>query len=203
MDSTNRDKKAALNEVRLLASIDCEYIVAFKSAFFEEDDQTLYIVMEYAEKGDLASKIEQHQQQQTRFREEEIWKVLYHVSKGESRHYLALKTLHENRILHRDLKPANIVECAGEKYKLADLNISRRIQENELVSTMIGTPYYLSPEVWKRSQYDFKADMWSLGVIAYEMALLELPFPADTMEELFKKVVLHGKYKRVPAYYSE
>jgi NIMA (never in mitosis gene a)-related kinase len=64
IDSITRDKKAALNEVRLLASIECDYIVAFKSAFFEEDDQTLYIVMEYActcccnaEKGDLAQKI--------------------------------------------------------------------------------------------------------------------------------------------------
>lgn len=82
MDSTTRDKKAALNEVRLLASINCEHIVAFKSAFFEEDEQILYIVMEYAEKGDLASKIEHHREQQTRFREEEIWKMLYHISKG-------------------------------------------------------------------------------------------------------------------------
>jgi NIMA (never in mitosis gene a)-related kinase len=47
---------------------------------------------------------------------------------------------------------------------------------------MIGTPYYLSPEVWKRDQYDYKTDMWSLGVVAYEMAALELPFPANTME---------------------
>lgn len=68
---------------------------------------------------------------------------------------------------------------------------------------MIGTPYYLSPEVWKRDEYDFKADIWSLGVVAYEMALLELPFPANTMEELFKKVVISGKYKPVPSYYSE
>lgn len=94
------------------------------------------------------------------------------------------------------------MEATNEKFKLVDLNISRKIRDNELVDTMIGTPSYLSPEVWKRDQYDCQVDMWSLGVIAYEMALLELPFPAQTMEELFKKVVLHGKYKRVPAYYS-
>lgn len=70
IDSTTRDKKAALNEVRLLFSLENDYIVSFKSTFYVEGEEALYIVMEYAEKGDLACKIEQHQQQQSRFREE-------------------------------------------------------------------------------------------------------------------------------------
>lgn len=95
-----------------------------------------------AENGDLAKKIEKTKERKEKFEEEEIWKMIYHISK-------ALKTLHERRVMHRDLKPANIVQTKDGKYKLADMNISKRVKEGELTKTAVGTPFYLSPEVFK------------------------------------------------------
>ena len=77
--------------------------------------------MEYAENGDLAKKIEQYKESDQQFDEQEIWRFVYEASK-------ALKVLSEVGIIHRDLKPANIVICKDGKYKLADMNVSKRVR---------------------------------------------------------------------------
>jgi len=68
--------------------------------------------------------------------------------------------------------------------------------------TQTGTPYYASPEVWRDKPYDFKCDIWSLGVVLYEMAALCPPFKAKDMKNLFKKVV-KGTYPDIPYHYSD
>lgn len=119
------------------------------------------ILESYSEKGDLSAKIESHIKRGQLIPESEIWTIIEHISKG-------LSSLHKNNILHRDLKAANVFETSMGVFKLADLNVSKLLaNENELAETQIGTPYYASPEVWENSSYDNKTDIWSLGVIAY------------------------------------
>lgn len=67
--------------------------------------------------------------------------------------------------------------------------------------TQVGTPYYLSPEVWKKQQYGTQCDIWSLGVLIYELAALELPFKSQTCKELYKKIV-NTKPAPLPLQYS-
>lgn len=96
-------------------------------------------------------------------------------------------------ILHRDLKGANVfLGEEGKTIKLGDLNVSK-VQKTNFVHTQTGTPYYLSPEVWKGEPYNNKCDVWSLGCVVYEMAALAPPFQANSMEELYKKV-LRGNF---------
>jgi NIMA (never in mitosis gene a)-related kinase 1/4/5 len=80
-----------------------------------------------------------------------------------------LKALHDKSILHRDLKSANIFTYSDGTVKIGDLNVSK-IMKEALSYTQTGTPYYASPEVWRDKPYDFKSDIWSLGVIFYEIA---------------------------------
>jgi NIMA (never in mitosis gene a)-related kinase len=137
-----KERENALNEVRILASIKSPYIIGYKEAFFEDNSMTLCIVMEYAAGGDLYNKIVQHTKNKTYFKEEEIWSCLINMA-------LALKTLHEMKILHRDLKCANVfISKDGKECKLGDLNVSK-IAKNNLAHTQTGTPYYASPEVWR------------------------------------------------------
>lgn len=75
-------------------------------------------------------------------------------------------------------------------------------KEGGLAETQIGTPYYASPEVWENSKYDSKTDIWSLGVLAYELAALRMPFPAKTVNELYARIN-KGKFDRIPSAYSE
>ena len=73
------------------------------------------------------------------------------------------------------MKSANIFLFKDGTAKLGDLNVSK-VAKKGLLYTQTGTPYYASPEVWKDQPYDLKSDIWSLGIIIYEMANLSPPF---------------------------
>ena len=85
--------------------------------------------------------------------------------------------------------------------QLGDLNVAKHLKDPFTV-TQTGTPYYASPEVWSEEPYNYKSDVWSLGCILYEMAVLKPPFRADTPERLYKKVIA-GKCDPIPSNYSK
>ena len=94
---SEKEKENAVNEVRILASIDHPNIVGYYEAFYEEGSQSLCIIMEYAQGGDLLNKIIQLKKKGAKFQEHEIWKIFNDMVMG-------LKTLHDMKICHRDLK---------------------------------------------------------------------------------------------------
>lgn len=189
----DKEKENALNEVRILASITDPYIIGYKESFFDDDSNSLCIVMEYADGGDLQKKIQSMIDSKTSISETIIWQCLIQMTQG-------LKTLHDMQILHRDLKCANIFLSQG-MFKLGDLNVSK-VARKGLVYTQTGTPYYASPEVWRDEAYDMKSDIWSLGCVVYELASLKPPFRANDMSGLYKKVQ-KGVFDRIPKIYSE
>ena len=72
-----------------------------------------------------------------------------------------------------------------------------------MCETQTGTPYYTAPEIWSGKKYDYKCDIWSLGVLIYEMCCLKMPFAAKDFPSLYRKVC-EGKYQEIPeGYYSE
>lgn len=162
------------------------YVISYKTSFYVPDSQSLCIIMEYADGGDLENKINQQSEVTSSkgFEEGFIWKTAFQLLKG-------LKGLHEHNIIHRDLKCANIFFVKGVA-KIGDLNISK-ITDNGFASTQTGTPYYTSPEIWKGQKYDNKCDIWALGCIIYEMCTLLPPFRAQDFPGLFQ-VVTSGKY---------
>ena len=189
----DKEKENALNEVRILASIQSPYIIGYKEAFFDDNSMTLCIVMEFAANGDLYNRIQQHIKNRTFFPEKEIWRCFIQILK-------ALKMLHSKKILHRDLKCANVFLDKDGVAKLGDLNVSK-VAKNNLVYTQTGTPYYASPEVWRDQPYDAKSDVWSLGCVIYEMVALKPPFRAPDMQQLYKKVQ-KGVFDPIPSHYS-
>ncbi len=72
----------------------------------------------------------------------------------------------------------------------------------DIAKTVVGTPYYLSPEIIENKPYSFASDIWSLGVLLYEMASLQPPFDANSLHELASKI-LKGKFPPLPKFYSE
>jgi NIMA (never in mitosis gene a)-related kinase len=188
-----KEKQNALNEVRILASVNSPFVISYKESFIDEKDQTLCIVMEYADEGDLFQKITLYKKLHVTFDENDVWKIFIQITKG-------LHDLHEFNILHRDLKSANVFLFRDGTAKLGDLNVSK-ISFRGLGCTQTGTPYYASPEVWKDNPYDLKSDIWSLGCLCYELLMLKTPFRADSMENLYRKV-MKGEYPEINKRYS-
>ena len=155
MNLSTKEKENALNEVRILASIQSKNIISYKEAFIDDISQALCIIMEFADDGDMFQKIVKHQKDETSFDEQFIWKTFITVVRG-------LKALHDLNIMHRDLKSANIFLNKDGTAKLGDLNVSK-VAKRGLSYTQTGTPYYASPEVWRDEPYDTKSDIWSLG----------------------------------------
>ena len=190
---SEKEKKNALNEVRILASIKSTFVISYKEAFIDELEQSLCIVMEYADKGDLYQKITHFKKMGYYFDEMNVWKIFIQMTKG-------LKALHDLKILHRDLKSANIFLFNDGTAKIGDLNVSK-VAKKGLGYTQTGTPYYASPEVWRDEPYDSKSDIWSLACVTYEMLALHPPFRAETMKGLYEKV-LKGIYPKINERYS-
>ena len=194
LNLSEKEKENSLNEVRILASVKSNFVVSYKEAFFDEKDNTLCIVMEFADRGDLYQKIVQHKKSAILFEESDIWHIFIQLVKG-------LKSLHDLKILHRDMKSANVFLFSNGSAKLGDLNVSK-VAKRGLGYTQTGTPYYASPEVWKDKPYDNKSDVWSLGCVLYEMITLRPPFRAQNMEGLYNKVC-KGQFSRIPEKFSD
>ena len=189
----------ALNEIRLLASLDHPNIIRFLEAFpFLKNGSRvakLSIVMDYAGRGDLSKVIRRHKISRIPLKEERIWKYISQISS-------AVSFLHNHRILHRDLKAANCFVTKNDDIKVGDMNISKVIKKNEFARTKIGTPYYMSPEVWNDIPYNEKSDVWSLGCLIYELAALDVPFKGYSVVDLKKRINMGHRVKIPNRYYK-
>lgn len=189
-----KEKRNALNEIRILASIHHPNIISYKEAFFDEESQSLCLVMEFADSGDLFQRVKSYQKQGKYMSEKYIWSLIAQLACG-------LKVLHELNIVHRDVKSANVFLNSDGKIKIGDMNVSK-VAKGCLEHTQTGTPYYASPEVWKDLPYDYKSDLWSFGCVIYEAICLKPPFNADDMQGLYKKVI-KGEYPPLPRTFSK
>ena len=138
------EKQAALNEIRILSSVEHDNVIAYKDAFIDDKENVLCIVMELAEGGDLQKIIENGRNSEV-ISEAKIWSYMIQIVRG-------LKALHELDICHRDLKCANVFITQDGVLKIGDMNVSKIA--HGLMKTQVGTPYYLSPEIWRGKSYD-------------------------------------------------
>jgi len=96
----------------------------------------------------------------------------------------ALNHMHSQKVVHRDIKPENIMVQVEDELKLIDFGLSKRQKGNSKLKTMAGTPYYMAPEVIEGKKYDSKYDMWSMGVLMYQLLSGYLPFNGDNFPQV-------------------
>ena len=195
LNLSEKQKMSSLNEIRVLASINSKYVVNYKEAFLDEKDSSLCLVMEYADRGDLANRIQEQKKKGKYFNEKDIWRVFIQLVKG-------LKSLHDLDILHRDIKSSNIFLFSDGTAKLGDLNVCKILSNNVLGHTQAGTPSYAAPEVWMEKPYGLKSDIWSLGCVLYEIISLHCPFRGENIVELYNKILV-GEFSRIPNKFSD
>jgi len=153
-------------EIEILKNCNSNYIVSYRGTYRTEDE--IWVSMEYCHGGSISDLMAIIQR---KLKEEEISVVCHSILQG-------LMYLHKQKLIHRDVKAGNVLLNKRGDIKLADFGVSAQL--NETVAkrcTVIGTPYWMAPEVLTaKKEYDYKADIWSLGVTAFEMATGSPPY---------------------------
>ena len=187
---SEKEKRTAAQEARLLSELTHPNIVSYKDSF--HFNGLLHIVMCYCEGGDLNKYLKSRNS--------------CHLSESQIIHWfvqiaLALQYLHKLNILHRDLKTQNIF-LSRNIVKVGDLGIARVLESSgAMARTFIGTPYYMSPEIFQNIPYNHKSDIWALGCCVVEMATLKTAFSAKDLNSLAFKIIV-GKQPSIPNNYS-
>mmetsp|Transcript_70591 Transcript_70591/g.132096 ORF Transcript_70591/g.132096 Transcript_70591/m.132096 type:complete len:443 (+) Transcript_70591:133-1461(+) len=188
-----KERNEAVKEAMLLKKMDHPNIVRFQEVFMTRKGR-LCIVMDYADGGDVHQAIKASKG--TLFQEPAIMEWFVQMC-------FALKHVHDRKVLHRDLKTQNIFLMATGQVKLGDFGIAKVLDATkDYAKTMVGTPYYLSPEIIEDRPYNFKSDVWSCGVVLYEMVTLKHPFDAECLVMLASKI-LKDQYPAPDKMYSE
>ncbi len=181
----NINIEEAKNEASILKKINCKFIVKYYESF--EENNSFNIIMEYCEKGTLSSLISTLKKKNKHLKENQIWNFFIQISIG-------LSYLHNKKILHRDLKTKNIFLTKNLNIKIGDLGIAKILKENNHANTLIGTPFYLSPEICEEKPYNEKSDIWALGCILYELITFKHPYNATNQAALLLKII-NGNYE--------
>ena len=133
--------------------------------------------------GDLQFHIKRKLNKKEFFTEAEIWNWFVQIC-------LSLEYIHGRKVLHRDIKASNIFLTGNNTVKLGDFGISKVLENTgSNAMTVVGTPYYMSPEVCQNHPYTFKSDVWALGCVLYELCTLKHAFSADNLLGLVYKIV--------------
>ncbi|ERL93227.1 serine/threonine-protein kinase 3 [Dendroctonus ponderosae] len=159
------DLHEIIKEISIMQQCDSPYVVRYYGSYFKNTD--LWIIMEYCGAGSVSDIIRLRKKTLT---ECEIATILSDALKG-------LEYLHSNRKIHRDIKAGNILLNTDGHAKLADFGVAGQLTETiSKRNTVIGSPFWMAPEIILEIGYDCVADIWSIGITALEMAEGKPPY---------------------------
>lgn len=161
-----------LTEIEILLTLDSDYIIMLID--FYEDENNFYHILEYVPQ-DLFSKIGNitYNQCLTIFNE---------VTKG-------IQFLHSCNIMHRDIKPENILIDENCKPIICDFGFATKFSKGEKFSDLLGTLFYMAPEIIIDTSYDYRVDIWALGILYFEMLCGYPPFHSENDKETCNKII--------------
>lgn len=152
-----------INEINVMKEVSHPNIVNFLECYLVKE--SLWVVMEYMEGGMLTDIIDKH-----KFTEPQISVICLETLKG-------LSHLHSKSIIHRDIKSDNVLLDGTGRIKISDFGYSAKLTtDKNKRATLVGTPFWMAPEVVSQKEYGVKVDIWSLGIMAIEMIEGQPPY---------------------------
>ena len=168
-----KNTKLLDREIEIMKSLSHPNIIRLYDVI--RDRSTMYIVMEMCENGDFSKFLNNRP-----LREKHAHRFLHQITSG-------LKYLHENKIIHRDLKPHNILLTKNFVLKISDFGLAK-IFDDTMSETICGSPLYMAPEILTYQRYNSKADLWSVGIILFEMLAGTTPYTSSSIYELVQDI---------------
>ena len=178
-----KDEINPTDEIEILKLINHPYIIRYINSFEygEKGNERIYILMEYITGGDLFAKILKGPIHETT-----SLKYIQQIAKGVS-------YLHENGIMHCDIKSENIMIDEENNVKIIDFGHAIKYQDGELFYRIVGTPLYLAPEIVSNKGYDYRIDIWMIGILYFEMVTGNPPFDGESFIDI-ARAIISGKY---------
>jgi len=176
LDSVKKIKQRIKKEIKICKMLKHPNVIETYDVIHDKMGGNIYIIMEYCEGGHLGNLLKNKP-----------------ISEKEAKNYMkqianGLQYLMDNSILHRDLKPQNIMVNKDNNLKIADFGFARYFQVDTVAETLCGTPLYMAPEIMKDRKYNYKSDLWSVGVILYQMVYGKRPYYAANILDLLKTI---------------
>ena len=174
------DKKSVKSNVKreflVLKKLNHPNIVKLYDLIIDTNYNNIYFVFDYYSKGDFAKFLNNKPLK-------EKYCKKYAKQLGDGLQYLI-----ENNIIHRDLKPQNILLTNELNIKITDFGFARKFDKNTLLNTLCGSPMYMAPEIINKLDYSIKSDLWSVGIIIYQMFYGKVPFDVNNFIQLIKEI---------------
>ncbi|KAJ3700671.1 hypothetical protein LUZ61_004376 [Rhynchospora tenuis] len=176
-------RDSLLSEVSILRRVHHPNIIALFNFIQHSDSDAgkIFLILEYCPGGDLSSYIHRHGR----------------VPEPTAKHFMrqlasGLQVLRDNNVVHRDLKPQNILLSTNDDtaiLKIADFGFAKSLNPYSMAETLCGSPLYMAPEVMQVQKYDAKADLWSLGVILYQLVTGRTPYNGANQIQLLQNIL--------------
>jgi tetratricopeptide (TPR) repeat protein len=178
LTTSEDEKQRFIHEAKAASALQHNNICAIHE-IDETDDDQIFICMDYYEGETLDKRIKEKP-----FPIEETIDIAIQIAQG-------LAKAHEKEIVHRDIKPANIMLTADGVVKILDFGLAKLSTQTKLTkeSTTLGTVSYMSPEQVKGDEVDYRTDIWSLGVLIYEMLTGQFPFKGDYEQAVVYSII--------------
>ncbi|UNI22284.1 Non-specific serine/threonine protein kinase [Purpureocillium takamizusanense] len=175
-------KELLIDEIMIMKESRHPNIINFLDAFLLNDNRQLWVVMDYMEGGALIDIIDNNPS----ISEAQIATICRETCKG-------LQHLHSQGIVHRDIKSDNVLLDKRGHVKITDFGFCAKLTERRSKrATMVGTTYWMAPEVVKQNKYGKKVDIWSLGIMAIEMIELQPPYMDEEPLRALYLIVTNG-----------
>ena len=163
-------------EFTLMKNLNHKNIIKLHEVFFDNDEKNIYLVIDYFQKGDFAKFLNGKA-----LKEKYAKKYMRQLVDG-------LKYLYQKQILHRDLKPQNILVTDEGNLVITDFGFARYTDNEHMLNTLCGSPMYMAPEIMLKKRYNNKSDLWSVGVIFFEILFGTTPYKAKNMIDLMTAI---------------
>ncbi|CAM9798412.1 unnamed protein product [Chrysoparadoxa australica] len=191
------DKAHALMETKLLRSMLHPCIVALNDVFLSADGRLVCLIMTYCNSSDLAKVLAHANKYKTPIAEKQLLSWFGQICLG-------VEYLHrQHKVLHRDIKPQNLFLTESQRIiKIGDFGLAKVLVDPAVkIKSEVGTPYYTSPEMCGSKPYGYPSDVWSLGIVLYELMALMVPFRSRDVVELVR-LVTYAAPPPLPHHYS-